>query len=171
MNCECGGTLEESTLATYDFSPLVGFAVELQHVPGLRCTKCHRTLLDGHVINLVLQLLMVAVTTQPGRLQRVQAKFLRKRLRMSQQALADRMNVARETVAKWECGDSEISPHHDFILRAVVIGCVLGETSQPLDREAISEALREVHRETPLTTPSPFLMDLTHQHFERQATA
>jgi hypothetical protein len=31
------------------------------------------------------------------------------------------MGIYRETVAKWECGESEISPQHDYILRGLCV--------------------------------------------------
>jgi DNA-binding transcriptional regulator YiaG len=121
MRCECGGTLQETLLASYDFSPFAGLPVVLADVPGYRCDTCGGEALPGSVIDFTLDYLAAEIVRSPERLSGDQARYLRKHLGLSQKALAERMGIYRETVAKWECGESEISPQHDYILRGLAI--------------------------------------------------
>jgi DNA-binding transcriptional regulator YiaG len=117
--CDCGGEMRPTILKKFDFTLWSGLPSTLEEVSGLRCTKCNRETLPGSVINLTLRLMAIAMLRMPHRLPAECAKFLRRILEVTQQELADRMGVARETVAQWERGASEISPQHDFILRAL----------------------------------------------------
>lgn len=119
--CECGGVLKHATLSSFDFTPFAGIPTKLVQVPGLRCSGCKRTTLEGGLTNLALRLLALAVARHRSRLTPDEARYLRKYLRLTQQALSQRMGVARETVADWERGENAISPQHDLILRAFVI--------------------------------------------------
>ena len=118
--CECGGRLRTEIATSYDFSGYVGFPVALRNVPILRCSKCAGETIDGGIINILLKVIVLEITKSPGRLSSDEARFLRRILGITQQELSDRMGIARETVAKWECGDS-ISPQHDLILRVIVL--------------------------------------------------
>jgi DNA-binding transcriptional regulator YiaG len=117
--CECGGGMRPTILKKFDFTPWSGVSSTLEEAPGLRCTKCDRETIPGWVINLTLRFMSVDMLRMPHRLPAECAKFLRRVLEVTQQELADRMGVARETVAQWERGACEISPQHDFILRAL----------------------------------------------------
>lgn len=121
LACDCGGNLQPATLETYDFSRYVGFKVTLSGMEGLRCDKCGWGTLDGAVINHVLNYMVVDFTRFPRLLNGNEARFLRRRLELTQDELRVRMGVDRVTVAKWECGTNEISPQHDFILRLLAL--------------------------------------------------
>ncbi len=121
MKCECGGTLRETILPSYDFSAYAGLPVVLEDVPGLRCDACGGETLPGGVIDFTLDHLAAEIVRSPERLDGPRARYLRKHLGLSQKALAERMGIYRETVAKWECGESEISPQHDYILRGLSV--------------------------------------------------
>ena len=77
--------------------------------------------MDGTFINLVEQVLAIAITQKPSIVTPQEAKYLRRHLGLTQERLAERMGVARETLAHWETGATPISPHQDFILRTVAI--------------------------------------------------
>lgn len=143
--CECSGSYREVTLPSYDFSGFAGLPVELRGAPGLRCDACNRVALEGEIINAALLLL----TQQILRLQRLlspdEAKFLRKRLQLSQKALAERMHIQRETVAAWECGQKPLSPQHDYILRGLHFGAQLPAGVAPYPHDLMEEALGRVH--------------------------
>lgn len=119
MKCECGGVLKDHTLKTYNFSYLAGFPVQVQLVPGLRCSTCKWETLEGDVINSILQMLTRALVGQPSTSQPDVVRFLRKRLRMTPQALADRLGVPCDAVEKWE-GQGWISSEHDQQLRELI---------------------------------------------------
>src|SRR5450432_1860385 len=108
--CDCdGGSLRPVKLARYDFSDYVGFEVILSDMDGLRCDKCGAETLPGGMVNLVLNFIVVELAKQPKRLSGPEAKYLRHNLDVTQEELASRMGIVRETVAKWECGDAIIS--------------------------------------------------------------
>lgn len=154
LKCECGGTLQETLLDTFDFSALAGLPVILCEVPGLRCAACGGQSLPGSIIDFTLDHLAAETVRSPHRLSAQQARYLRKHLALSQKALAERMGIYRETVAKWECGDSEISPQHDYILRGLTISRLRGFA------DLWSEIDNVRTTPPPLTTPELRLSDI-----------
>ncbi len=144
MKCGCGGVLRAARLDRFDFTPLAGIPVSLTGAPGLRCSKCGGATLEGEVVNSVMHGLALLVAREPERLSSDRARFLRKYLRLTQQALAERMGIARETVADWERGENAISPQHDLMLRAISVAEMMGgpgKTPKPREvAEAISAA-------------------------------
>lgn len=169
-NCECGGSYSHVTLPSYDFSGFAGLPVELRGAPGLRCDACGSAALDGQIISAALLLL----TQQILRLQRVlspeEAKFLRKRLQLSQKALAERMHIQRETVAAWECGQKPLSPQHDYILRGLHFAAQLPAGAAPFSHDLMAEALGRVHvaDKTPLKT-EPFIIAAELDRLSKEA--
>ena len=132
MRCECGGTLRPVTLKNFDFTNWAGIPSQLEAVPGFRCSSCRRETLPGTVINSILRVMGLAAIRLPHRLPAELARFVRRILQITQQELADRMGIARETVAQWECGEKEISPQHDLILRTILLERQFGEHVMPL---------------------------------------
>lgn len=126
--CECGGTLQSQTLDSFDFTPFarLGANITLRDVPGLRCDACGDEQLDGEMINQVFRFLAMEITKLPLLLPPELSRFLRRCLGNTQQKLADRMNLARETVANWERGSHPISPQNDLNLRALMLSAVFG---------------------------------------------
>src|SRR5262249_41220118 len=108
--CECGGTFRPVTLSGFDFSRYAGLPSFLDGAPGWRCDACQRELLHGHVINVSLFLIAMEIVRFPRRLTPGFARYLRRSMQITQQELADRMGIARETVANWESNLKEISP-------------------------------------------------------------
>jgi transcriptional regulator with XRE-family HTH domain len=157
MRCDCGGALRRVRLKAFDFTPLAGIPSELRKVPGLRCGDCGYETVPGFVINGSLEVLALAVAQYDHRLTKELAIFLRKRLRITQQELADRMGISRETVAKWECGRNEISASHDMILRTLVVGSLAASLWGEPMRKAVS-AFAHVRTEPPVTPP-PFVLE------------
>ena len=70
------------------------------------------------------------------------ARYLRKQLGLTQQELAERADIDRVTVAKWETGDKSISPQHDFLLRGFALAELMRAKSAP--REFVSGIVAEV---------------------------
>lgn len=88
-------------------------------------------------------------------------QLLRKHLGLTQDKLAERLGVARETVAQWKIGDS-ISPHCDFILMTVVLASFRA-VSRCVPTRMVNEAvntLTSVRKEAPSpgTTLDPVLV-------------
>ena len=143
--CECGGSYRHVTLPSYDFSGFAGLPVELRGAPGLRCDACGKVALDGEIINAALLLLTQKILGLQRVLSPEEAKFLRKRLQLSQKALAERMRIQRETVAAWECGQKPLSPQHDYILRGLHFAAQLPAGVAPFPHDLMEQALGRVH--------------------------
>jgi DNA-binding transcriptional regulator YiaG len=92
----------------------------MTHVPGFKCTKCGGTTIPGDVINDALRAAVIVVTRLPRRLGKNEAKFIRRTMGITQEDLARRIGVVRETVAKWETEDGP-SAQHDLLLRVVAL--------------------------------------------------
>jgi DNA-binding transcriptional regulator YiaG len=129
--CECGGTLRSVTLKDFDFTNWAGIRSRLEAVPGYRCTSCRGETLPGTVINTALRVMGLSAIRLRHRLPAELARFVRRILQITQQELADRMGIARETVAQWERGENEISPQHDLILRTILLEKQFGEHVMP----------------------------------------
>jgi DNA-binding transcriptional regulator YiaG len=160
IRCDCGGTLKATKLDRFDFSPLAGVPATLLGAPGFRCGKCRRATLDGAVINRAMYDLAAAIAKQQSRLVPDHARFLRKHLRLTQQELADRMGIARETVADWERGQSPISAQHDLMLRAIVIAQLMHRAATAPKRREVIEAIGAARVEEPPkgAVPSPLVI-------------
>ena len=152
LKCECGGALRKATLRDYDFSPLSGLPVRLVEVAGYRCTRCKGETLDGAAIEHHLDVLTAEVLKVDRLLLPDEARYLRKRLGLSQKELAERMRVVRETVAAWECGQKALSEQHEYILRSLVFHHERGMSAGAVD--AIRDTLSHVGRE-PLVAREP----------------
>lgn len=76
-------------------------------------------------------------------------KILRRQRGLSQQALADRLHVVRQTISKWERGTSV--PDAELLIRLAeeldtTVADLLGETiSQPSDETALSWQLSQLN--------------------------
>ncbi len=121
IRCHCNGQLRPTELLNFDFSAFVGVPVTLQKVPGYQCQKCGEASLSGSMVNLVEKVLVLAIAKKPSRLAAQETKYLRRYLGLTQEKLADRMAIDRVTIARWETGEVDISPQHDFILRGMML--------------------------------------------------
>lgn len=164
IKCECGGELKIEKLDQFDFSPLAGLPVKLVGVPGFRCGGCERTTLPGTIINSVMRRLPTLIVRQPFRLHADQARFLRKCLRLTQQELADRMGIARETVADWERGKNVVSAQHDLNLRALVVSDLARTRKKPLSAKTLVDALGRTRTAEPQVRREELVID----HFLRK---
>jgi DNA-binding XRE family transcriptional regulator len=129
--CECGGTFNPVTLRNFDFSRYSGLPSFLDGAPGWRCGSCRREMLQGQVINASLFFIAMEIVCLPHRLTAEFARYLRRSMQITQQELADRMGIARETVASWESRLKEISPQHDLILRVLMSNHARGSEALP----------------------------------------
>jgi DNA-binding transcriptional regulator YiaG len=130
--CECGGRLLAAKFPEYDFSDYIGFKVTVAEMDGLRCDQCGGETIDGGMVNAIMNLTVLKITQAPRRLDGAEARYLRQNLGVTQEELASRMGVVRETVAKWECGDTAISPQHDYILRGLTLSFLVAADQMEL---------------------------------------
>jgi transcriptional regulator with XRE-family HTH domain len=129
--CECGGTFKPTKLSNFDFSRHSGIPSFLDGAPGWKCSSCGREILRGEVINASLFFIAMDIVAMPHRLSADLARYLRRSMQITQQELADRMGIARETVASWESSLKEISPQHDLILRVLMLNHARGSEALP----------------------------------------
>lgn len=120
-DCDRGGVLKPVRLPRYDFSAEAGMPVALLDVDVLKCDKCGAEVLDGKIINGAMNKLLEVLLQAPRRFEPQSAKFIRSSIGCTQEELAERMGIARETVARWESGEQDISVQNDFILRVMAI--------------------------------------------------
>lgn len=112
LKCECGGPFTPTKLSNFDFSRYAGIPSFLDGAPGWKCSSCEREILRGDVINASLFFIAMDIVALPHRLPPALSRYLRRSMQITQQELADRMGVVRETVAGWESSLKEISPQH-----------------------------------------------------------
>ena len=118
--------MERTTLDRLDFSPYAGpgLRVFLHRWPGLRCPACGASTLEGSGIEAALVALTAAIVEQDRVLLSAEAAFLRKRLGLSQAALAKRSNYNRVTIADWERG-GPLTPAASYTLRGLTIAALV----------------------------------------------
>jgi DNA-binding transcriptional regulator YiaG len=169
LKCTCGGILKRATLKDFDFRAFAGIPSTLHDARGFRCEACGGETIPGDVINDALRSLVFAIVQMKQLLPGDLARFLRRRLRLSQQEIADRMNVNRVTVADWERGAAAISPQHDFTLRGLVVARAMAEARSPSRAEcaAWAEVLGAV-RQAPGIAP-PFVIEHARKRKTRAA--
>ena len=138
--CECGGRLKAATLGRFDLHGETGVRVELERVPGRRCSGCGEESLDAWLFEEALRYLAAELLSLPARLDGAAARFLRLCLGLPQGKLATRMGLRRQTVCEWENDVLPISSANDFILRTLVgnhlsdLGRAGGERIKPPER-------------------------------------
>jgi DNA-binding XRE family transcriptional regulator len=168
MRCECGGDLQATKLASYDFTAIAGLPSELRNVRGLRCPACGATVLEGRLINTALNILTCKLVRQPARLTQDHARFVRRWLGLSQQALADKMGIDRVTVARWE-SSGEISLQNDLVLRGMALANFV-QRGRRVDPAALVDAMSSVHRTVAPAAPAPLVVGRYRNRPEAVAT-
>ena len=114
-NCS-QGTLRKGTTKDHDIGPLFALdAVLLDGAPALICPKCHHVVLEATDIvrNRVV-------------LSHREVRFLRETIGMTQAELADRLDIIRGTVTRWEAGDG-LGPVQSFALRTLAAWALEGQ--------------------------------------------
>lgn len=156
--CQCGGTFRPVQLSEFDFTGYAGIPSTLVNLPGFVCRRCGEKTIPGILIKPSLAQMALEIANLRERLDADKARYLRKQLGLTQQELADRMGIARETVAAWET-NKEISPQHDYILRALTVVAIAQRNSFKLSlgvgrRMAnLSSALESVNLNPPTSGP------------------
>lgn len=124
--CECGGELAPYMVDSYDATAELGIPITIiGRVPGLHCESCRTFAVSIAVLRLVAEKAADILVRLPRVLSGVEAQFLRKAvLGCSQEDLAQKLNLSRPTIARWEAAAS-LAPEQDFNFRGFLIGRML----------------------------------------------
>ncbi|MBI4956096.1 MAG: helix-turn-helix domain-containing protein [Myxococcales bacterium] len=125
---ECGtGNLRRARTKEHDVGPLFGLdTVLLDGVPALVCPTCGHVALEGDVIEGARRKLAFLIVRHRTVLSAAEVRFLREAIGMTQAALAERLDIIRGTVTRWESGD-ELGPVQSFALRTLAAWALGGE--------------------------------------------
>ncbi len=111
--------LEERIVPKHEVGDLLGLPAVLVNAPLLQCPKCGAVHVPGHVLDFLIPALAAKVVAV-SELAANETKFLRKVIGLTQNELADRLELSRATVARWEADDSVLAGTNSFALRALV---------------------------------------------------
>jgi putative zinc finger/helix-turn-helix YgiT family protein len=101
-------------------------------VAGRKCTRCGEVLLDGPAVER-FELLAAARMAKAGAANGEAFKFMRKAVGLRGADLASLLDVAAETVSRWETGSLPVERRALALLAAIVAEAAVGET-ETLDR-------------------------------------
>lgn len=152
MKCaNCGkNTKTAKVVDDFDLSELTGVPAAVERMRVYRCSTCGSETVAGPDLERVLGALTVAVAAREGRLTGAEARFLRKRLGLTQDELGHRLGANKITISDWERGAETISKHYDYILRGLVLVHLKTEPR-------ILGALGAVHENVP-KKPAPLVL-------------
>lgn len=120
------GTLRSAKTKDHNIGPLFGLEdVRLDAAPAMVCPKCGHVVLEGAVIEAVRHKLALLIVRNSGVLSAREVRFLRESMGMTQAQLAERLDVIRGTVTRWEAGD-ELGPVQSFALRTLAAWALEG---------------------------------------------
>jgi DNA-binding transcriptional regulator YiaG len=128
-NCR-KGFLHPGQTKDHNIGPLFGFeSVLLSNAPALMCEHCGHVALEGEVIEAARRTLTELIVRNREPLTAEEARFLRETIGMTQAQLADRLNLSRVTVTRWETGE-ELGPMQSFVLRTLAAWSLDGALAQ-----------------------------------------
>lgn len=145
--CSNGNLIEKDSVPQQDVTRALGVPVLVFGAPALQCEACGAILTPGHVLEGVMPALAAAMA-QVSNLGPREARFLRKTLDLTQTELAEKLNISRATVARWEDErDGGLKGADSYALRALVGTHFLGVN------EKIAERIFHSLKETPKAFP------------------
>jgi YgiT-type zinc finger domain-containing protein len=122
------GTLRKGKTKDHDIGPLFGLGtVLLDGAPAMMCPECGHIVLDGEVIEAARHRLAAIIVRNRAVLSGREARFLRETIGMTQAQLAERLDIIRGTVTRWEAGE-DLGPIQSFVLRTLAAWTLEGET-------------------------------------------
>jgi putative zinc finger/helix-turn-helix YgiT family protein len=115
------GHYTEQIVENRDLSAFVGLdQVVLGRGPALVCDRCGNITFDGALLERVMASLARMIVTQSERLRPQEVRFLRKELDWTQAELAERLDLDRATIRRWETGETPVGRGESFVLRSLV---------------------------------------------------
>ena len=125
--------VETGALPTFQTNE-VGIPLILNNsVEGTVCKKCGAVL--SHAIKYPDRLIAAAAVArvlEPEKLTGSEIKFLRKALKEPARVLADLLQVAPETISRWENDERPMNPQSEKLLR-IYVGLTLGQHAPAVD--------------------------------------
>lgn len=137
----CGG--EGRTV--YGNWPLDDWGVRgyvLLGVKIMQCDQCKAGMPILKKINRILRAITEAIIRKPYRLTGQEVRFLRKRLRLTQDELAREMHVDKTTMSKWENDEDPVGLQSDLLLR--LLAALDDEELQRHVRPDIKKAFKQM---------------------------
>jgi transcriptional regulator with XRE-family HTH domain len=119
--CKTGELVQNDRLPLQEVGHALGLeSVQLIDEPGLQCEKCGSVMVTGELLATLIPMLAAAMA-QISDLGADEARFLRKTLDLTQQELAERLQISRATIARWEDErDGGLRGADSYALRALV---------------------------------------------------
>ncbi len=151
----CGKNAKRAVVVErFELTAFAGVPSVVERMRVQRCRACGHETVAGPDLERALDLLTVTVASRDGRLSGDEARFLRKRLGLTQKELGERMGANKITISDWERGAETISTAHDYILRGLVLSPLASKSpssrsSRARVEQRISEALARVHESIP----------------------
>jgi YgiT-type zinc finger domain-containing protein len=125
-NCARGSMVAGRT-KSHDIGPLLGLdEVLLEGAPALVCNNCEHVMLEGEVVEGARHEVARLIVQDGAPLAAAEVRFLRETLDMTQAQLAERLDITRVTVTRWEAGE-ELGPVQSFALRTLASWALDGE--------------------------------------------
>jgi DNA-binding transcriptional regulator YiaG len=112
------GKLERRVVPSHEIGDLLGLPVILVKAPLLQCPKCGAVHVPGAILDNLIPALAAKVVGVAD-LTANETRFLRKVIGFTQNELAERMELSRATVARWETDDSLLGGANSLALRAL----------------------------------------------------
>jgi YgiT-type zinc finger domain-containing protein len=113
------GVLEPSVVKDHDVGPLFGLdKVLLSEAPALVCPNCGHVVLECEVVEAARKALARLIIQHSSSLSPAEARFLRETMGLTQAELAQRLQIIRGTITRWEAG-SKVGPIQSFVLRTL----------------------------------------------------
>lgn len=129
MTClQCGGTMDTKSDQTLRYTAIGLPNIVLAGISVSTCRECgHREVEIPRIVELH-RLIAADLAVKPSRFVKEEIRFLRKFLGFSQADLAETMEVAPETVSRWESGATSMTATTERFLRLLVGASAIART-------------------------------------------
>lgn len=102
--CKCGGAYQVVRIPEYDLTSVVGLPCILRRPRVRRCQACGHVLIPGTLVTRAMRKLWMSIL-EPGHVIDAQeVRYLREQLLLSQEQLAEALDLRVSTVQAWESG-------------------------------------------------------------------
>jgi YgiT-type zinc finger domain-containing protein len=130
----CGATTPV-VRGDYDFHESGLDYVVLNNIEMVSCESCGN--IDPIIRNpkRLMEQLLIGVASSPFRLEGQDVRFIRKQLKLTQEAFGRLLHADKTTVSKWENDADQIGEQSDLLIRSVAI--TLSDLSKDLGRKIV----------------------------------